>query len=76
LKIKLSIICTQQNNGSYVAICPDLKACFTQGDTYEQAILQIEDLIQATIKEDLSNEELHHFAQNKRKIFTEYEAVV
>ena len=76
MKIKLSIICTQQENGSYVAVCPDLKGCFTQGDTYEQAISQIEDLINATIKEETITEELQELAKNRRKMFLEYEAVI
>jgi len=34
---KLSMICSKQSNGSYFAICPEIKGCFTQGDTYEEA---------------------------------------
>ena len=34
---KLSMICSKQNNGAYFAMCPEIKGCFTQGDTYEEA---------------------------------------
>ena len=76
MTLKLSIICSEQNNGSYVAICPELKGCFTQGDTFDQAIYQIKDLINTIIKEDLSEEELKEFAQIKTKMFSEYDLVV
>ena len=33
---KLSMICSMQSNGTYFAMCPEIKGCFTQGDTYEQ----------------------------------------
>ena len=76
MTLKLSIICSLQDNGSYLAICPELKSCFTQGDTYEQAIYQIKDLIDATIKEDLSDDELYELSQTEYKIFSEYSLVI
>ena len=76
MTLKLSILCSEQNNGSYVAICPDLKGCFTQGDTLDQTIYQIKDLINATIREDLSEDDLNELTQVKTKIFSEYELVV
>jgi len=76
MTLKLSILCSEQSNGSYVAVCPDLKGCFTQGDTLDQTIYQIKDLINATIKEDLSEDELKELTQTKAKIFSEYELVV
>ena len=76
MTLKLSILCSEQKNGSYVAVCPDLKGCFTQGDTLDQAIFQLKDLIDATIKEDLSEQEIAELTQSKSKIFSEYELVV
>jgi len=35
---KLSIICSKQDNDTYFAVCPEIKGCFTQGDTYEEAL--------------------------------------
>ncbi len=76
MRLKLSILYTEQDNGSYFAVCPDLKGCFTQGDTLEQAIYQIKDLINAIVKEDLKNDELIKISQAKSKMFSEYELVV
>lgn len=76
MTVKLSIICSQQKNGSYVAICPDLKGCFTQGDTYEQTKYQLMDLIKATIQEDLTNDELQELTQTNSKIYSEVEIVI
>ena len=76
MKLKLSILCSEQSNGSYVAICPDLKRCFTQGDTLDQAIYQLKDLMKATITEDLTEDELLELTQVKAKVFSEYELVV
>ena len=76
MNLKLSIICTEQSNGAYVAICPDIKGCFTQGDTLDQAIRQLKDLMMATIREDLHSEELAELAQAKSKIFSEIEIAV
>jgi len=32
IKSKLSIVCSKQSNGSFFAICPEIKGCFTQED--------------------------------------------
>ena len=54
---KLSMICSVQNNGTYFAICPELKGCFTQGDTYEEAYTNLKELVNITIKEELAEDE-------------------
>jgi predicted RNase H-like HicB family nuclease len=38
MTVKLSVICREQSNGSYYAECPELDGCYTQGDTYEDAL--------------------------------------
>ena len=76
MTLKLSIICSLQENGSYLAVCPDLKSCFTQGDNYEQAIYQIKDLINATIREELTADELKELSNAESKIFSEYSLVI
>jgi len=73
---KLSMICTKQNNGSYFALCPDVKGCFTQGDTYEQACENLLDLVSATIKEELSDDEKAFISQTKSVIFSEFEIAI
>jgi len=39
------VIVEQDEAGYYVAECPGLKACYTQGKTYEQVIENIKDVI-------------------------------
>jgi predicted RNase H-like HicB family nuclease len=46
------IIIEQDEAGYYVAECPALRACYTQGKTYEEVIENIKDVI-AVCLEDL-----------------------
>ncbi len=46
------IIIEQDEAGYFVAECPALRACYTQGKTYEEAIENIQDVI-ALCLEDL-----------------------
>jgi predicted RNase H-like HicB family nuclease len=39
------VILEQDEAGYYVAECPGLKACYTQGKTYEQVMANIKDVI-------------------------------
>ena len=73
---KLSMICSKQSNGAYFAICPEIKECFTQGDTYEEAAANLKDLVEITIKEDLLAGDMQEILLSKGKIFTEFEVVV
>jgi len=73
---KLSMICSKQSNGSYFAICPEVKGCFTQGDSYEEAVANIKELVEVTIKEELSREEISEMLFSESKIFSEFEIVV
>jgi len=76
MTIKLSIICSKQDNGSYFAICPEIKGCYTQGDTYEEAYSNLKELVEISIKEDLTEEERLNIAQSTAKIFSELEIAV
>ena len=71
MMLKLSAICTKQSNGSYFAICPEIKGCFTQGDTYEQAIENLKELVEITINEELTKEEIQDIMLTEYKIFSE-----
>jgi len=53
MRAKLSVICKKQSNDSYFAICPELKSCYTQGDTYEEALENLRELVTISIKENL-----------------------
>ena len=39
------VIVEQDESGYFVAECPSLKACYTQGKTYEEVIVNIKDVI-------------------------------
>jgi predicted RNase H-like HicB family nuclease len=39
------VIVEQDEAGHFVAECPSLKACYTQGKTYEEVIENIKDVI-------------------------------
>ncbi len=39
------VITEQDGAGNFVAECPALKACYTQGRTYEEVVANIEDVI-------------------------------
>ena len=73
---KLSMICSVQNNGTYFAVCPELKGCFTQGDTYEEAYTNLKELVDITIREELSEEDVEEILLSKTKIFSELEVAV
>ncbi|MCL2873719.1 MAG: type II toxin-antitoxin system HicB family antitoxin [Defluviitaleaceae bacterium] len=73
---KLSMICSKQFNGSYFAICPEIKGCFTQGDSYEEAVANIKELVEITVREELSREEISEMLFSESKIFSEFEIVV
>jgi predicted RNase H-like HicB family nuclease len=73
---KLSMICTKQNNGTYFAVCPEVKGCFTQGDTYEQAYNNLLDLVKITIHEEMTDDEKEYISQTKSVIFSEFEVAV
>ena len=73
---KLSMICTMQSNGSYFALCPEIKGCFTQGDTYEEAVSNLKELVEITVKEEMGQEELNEILSAKTKIFSEFEIAV
>jgi predicted RNase H-like HicB family nuclease len=73
---KLTMICSRQENGSYFAVCPEVKGCYTQGDTYEETVANLKELVEITVKEDLTEEERLNIRQSTSKIFSEFEIAV
>ena len=73
---KLSMICSKQSNGAYFATCPEIKGCFTQGDTYEEAYANLKELVEITMKEELTEEDIEEILRSKTKIFSEFEVLV
>ena len=50
-KLLLQVVIEQDEDGTYVADCPALKGCYAQGDTFEEAMKNIKDVIQMCLKE-------------------------
>ncbi len=50
MKYKYRIIVEQDEDGVYIASCPSLKGCYSQGDTIEEAIENIKDAIRLHIE--------------------------
>jgi predicted RNase H-like HicB family nuclease len=70
------MICSKQSNGAYFAFCPEVKGCFTQGDTYEEAFQNLKELVGITIKEELTDEERQNILGATSKIYSEFEIAV
>ena len=50
-KYLLQVAIEEDEDGVYVASCPALQGCNTQGDTYEEAMNSIKDVIQMCLEE-------------------------
>ena len=62
-KYLLQVVIEQDEDGVYVASCPALQGCYTQGDTYEEAMKNIRDVIHMCLeelKEDKKKVDLKH----------------
>jgi len=50
-KYIIQVLIEQDEDGKYVASCPALEGCYTQGDTFEEAIENIKDVIKMCLEE-------------------------
>ena len=50
-KYNIQVVVEQDEDGVLTAECPALQGCYAQGDTYEEAIENIKDVIVMCIKE-------------------------
>lgn len=55
-KFQLPIVIEKDEDG-YFAFCPVLQGCYTQGDSYEEAIDNIEDAIRLHIEDRIAGGE-------------------
>jgi predicted RNase H-like HicB family nuclease len=69
----LQVVIEPDEDGVYVVSCPALQGCYTQGDTYEEAIKNIKGVIQMCLeelKEEKKKVDLkpscHHFDRRRR----------
>ena len=47
----------QKDEDGYYAVCPELQGCYTHGDTYEDALLNIKDAIRLHIEDRMEEGE-------------------
>ena len=50
MKYKYRILIEKDENGIYIASCPALQGCYSQGDTVDEALHNIKDAIQLYIE--------------------------
>lgn len=55
-KFVLPVVIEKDEDG-YFVFCPLLQGCYTQGDSYEEAIDNIEDAIRLHLEDRLTNNE-------------------
>jgi predicted RNase H-like HicB family nuclease len=48
---RLQVVVEMDEDGKYVASCPALQGCHTQGDTFEEALISIQDVIEMCLEE-------------------------
>jgi predicted RNase H-like HicB family nuclease len=48
---QLQVVIEVDEDGKYVAWCPVLQGCYTQGDTFEEAVEHIQDVIVMCLEE-------------------------
>lgn len=53
---KFSVVIEKDKDG-YFALCPELQGCYTQGDTYEEALENIKDAIRLHVEDRLEDGE-------------------
>jgi len=64
---RFQVIIEQDEDGVYIASCPALQGCYTQGKTYEEAIKNIKDVLKLCLEE---------LKEEKKKIEDRYPEVV
>ena len=77
----LSLIFYPQQEGGYAAICPELRSCFTEGKTIEEATENIRDIIADFLPDEINKGEadeelLRNGLCMKGKLFQEIEVTV
>lgn len=54
---RLPVIVEKDGDG-YFVYCPALEGCYTQGDTYEEAMGNIQEVIELCLEDDASKQNL------------------
>ncbi len=54
---QFTVIVQQDEDGNYLAICPALQGCYAEGETKEEALAYLKDVIQLHIEDRLDRNE-------------------
>jgi predicted RNase H-like HicB family nuclease len=65
-KLTLPVIVEKDEDGFYVVECPLLKSCYTQGETLDEALKNIREVIEMCLEEE-SEDEVSDIAYLVRK---------
>ena len=60
-RYRYTVVVEKDEDGVYIASCPAIKGCHTQGDTYEEAMENIKDAIReylSVVDEQLRGEDV------------------
>jgi predicted RNase H-like HicB family nuclease len=66
-KYVLQVVIEQDEDGVYIASCPALEGCYTQGATFEEAMKNVKDVIQMCLEE---------LKEEKKKVDLKYPEVI
>ncbi len=67
-------VVVEKDADGYFALCPDLQGCYTQGETYEEALSNIRDAIRLHVEDRLNAGE--QIGQPEAVSFTSLEVAV
>ena len=66
-KYDFQVVIEQDEDGVFVAECPALQGCYAQGDTFEEALENIKDVVTMCIEE---------LKEEKKKVNLKYPEVI
>jgi predicted RNase H-like HicB family nuclease len=64
---RMQIVIEQDEDGVYVAECPALQGCYSQGTTFEEALINIREVVKMCIQE---------LAEDGKPIDTRYPEII
>ena len=63
----LTVVIEQDETGKFLAVCPALQGCYTEGETVAQALALIKDAMRLHIEDRLENDEpIYHEVKTQR----------
>ena len=69
-KYLLQVVIEQDEDGIYVAHCPALEGCYTQGKTVDEALKNIREVITMILEEKPAKKQLLNYAPQEFSLHT------